>query len=194
MGWTNEKISKIVRGEEMNASKTIKLMKLASKIVMKEDLPLLKALHEADMKASKTNQSQGKKVSHLITDKREKGLEQQGERNPASNKKLVNASNPAPALKIKNKTANVFPFGDVIVPDIPSTNENTEVKGKLNREDIYVMGWNDGFDKGRASRNKEFKKFLDGFVNPTEEELEIINSIKAFAEKFEKQLGGGQNS
>ena len=33
--------------------------------------------------------------------------------------------------------------------------ENSVADTKLTREDIYVMGWNDGFDKGRASAIKE---------------------------------------
>ena len=76
----------------MNASKTIKLMKLASKIVMKEDLPLLKALHEADMKASKTNSQSKSRVSHLITDKRVQQVS-------VANK----LQNPAPASKTKEE-------------------------------------------------------------------------------------------
>jgi len=37
--------------------KQLELMKLASKVVLKEDVKLLKALHKADMNASKTNHS-----------------------------------------------------------------------------------------------------------------------------------------
>jgi len=58
---------------------------------------------------------------------------------------------------------------------------------KLTREDIYVMGWNDGFDKGRASALKEvFVKF---------DEFACIKNDKWYldykeAKLQEKELGG----
>jgi hypothetical protein len=62
-------------------------------------------------------------------------------------------------IKVKNKTANVFPFGDVIVPDIPFTNKKPNVKGRVfTKEDMlknYEFGWKEAY-----------KYYFGGFKNP----------------------------
>jgi hypothetical protein len=73
----------------------------------------------------------------------------------------------------------------------PSTTTNSDTD---TRKVTYLMGWNDGFDEGRASAIKEFKKFMKtAFCKNTlyrnnGKELNVILT-RTFTE-FEKELGG----
>jgi len=57
-------------------------------------------------------------------------------------------------MKIKNKTANIFPFGDVLVPDVPSTN-----KKSFTQKDMAKYG-KIMFDMGRDVERKKNRKII----------------------------------
>ena len=62
-------------------------------------------------------------------------------------------------MKIKNKTANVFPFGDTIVPDIPSTKVKYSMFTKEDMLKNYEFGREEGWKEA-------YKYYFGGFKNP----------------------------
>ena len=94
-------------------------------------------------------------------------------------------------MKIKNKTAKIFPFGDVIVPDIPSTNKKSKVKGNAISERNDLAVYNIGYRKGREDANKNFLKKMAWAIDKAEKKAgdaereknkKIIKWLKEIAE------------
>ena len=144
-------------------------MKLASKVVLKEDAELLKALHKADSKPfargsdSRTNQEW---------------------------KDMHSKTNQSPTSQdINNKEKSSETLCSEVKTDIKLT------RGKFTTGDMFKnfnYGFEEGRKEGRASQRiddvKEFKKFLNKI--PIDKNYMFVWAKGTILDEVEKELGG----